>query len=110
MQRGDMNETDHNCLKIIDRETDYVLGVNSPIQLKPILPSANWLPYVDFYESQRVSDGDTNGCVLFTTQESFDAQMNLLIETGKVPPDALQLLHDLGYFDIGTDGKEHFHT
>ena len=100
---------DH-CLIIKPRATDYVLGANSPIELKSNLPSANWLPYTEFFERQLIANGDTDGCVLFTAQESFDAQMELLIQSGKIDATTLALFNSLGYMDTGMDGKPHFHS
>ncbi len=100
----------HNCLIISPRETDYVLGVNSPLQMKAVLPSGNWLPYIEFYERQLLNTGDTDGCVLFTAQESFDAQIEQLIESGAITQKTIDWFDSLGYMDIGTDGKKHFHS
>ena len=71
----------------------------------------NWLPYIEYYERQLLNGGDSNGCVLFTWQEDFDAQVNYLIENGKIPQSLLDQFSAWGYMDSNSnDGKPHFHT
>lgn len=65
-----MDQT-HSCLVIKPRATDWIKGVNSPIAFKAV-NDGNWLPYIEFFERQMLTFGDTNGCVLFTAQEAFD--------------------------------------
>lgn len=99
---------DHVCLKIVPRETDYIKGVNSPLQFKAV-SDGNWTPRLAFFESQKIQF-ETNGCVLFTAQESFDAQMDNLISLGQIPQSALDWFTAQGYMDMGLDGKLHFHS
>ena len=99
---------DHSCVKIDIRPTDYVMGDGRLTGL-PILPSGNWLPYTEFYERQKINF-ETDGCVLFTAQESFDAQMEYLIENNQVPQFVMDFLNSNGYMDTGLDGKKHFHS
>lgn len=102
-------DANHSCLVIKPRATDYVKGVNSPIVYKAV-SSGNWVPYIEFFERQMLTSGDTDGCVLFTTQETFDAQIERMIQAGEITLATLQVFNDLGYLDTGTDGKPHFHT
>lgn len=99
--------TNHTCLIIKPRATDYIKGTNSPIQFKAVT-SGDWTSHLYFNELQKINDFETNGCVLFTAQESFDAQMDVIWPT--LPQSVQQQITDMGYLDIGTDGKLHFHS
>lgn len=97
-----------NCLKIRVDATDYIKGVNSPIVFKA--NTTNWNPYLKFFESQKLQF-ETDGCVLFTAQESFDGQMEYLISSGQISASLLSLFNQLGYMDTNSlDGKAHFHS
>ena len=63
-------------------EADGLLGGDGNIKLGavPPVPSGNWLPYYEFFERQMLTYGDTECCVLFTTQEAFDAQIEQQID------------------------------
>lgn len=98
----------HSCVKIVPRSTDYIKGVNSPINFKAV-SNGNWTSRLEFFESQKIQF-ETNGCVLFTAQESFDAQMDNLIVLGQIPQTALDWFTAQGYMDMGFDGKLHFHS
>lgn len=100
---------DHNCLIIKPRASDYVLGSNSPISFKAV-SSGDWTNRLDFFEAQEINGWDTNGCVLFAAQESFDSQMDNLIATNQIPAGTLSQFNAMGYMDIGLDGKTHFHS
>jgi hypothetical protein len=101
---------DHHCLVIKPRSSDYIKGVNSPIVFKAV-SDGNWTPRIEFFENQDLAPwGDTNGCVLFAAQESFDAQMDNLIATGQMPPAILAQFNSMGYMDLGRDGLPHFHS
>jgi hypothetical protein len=103
-----MNNT-HTCLVLKPNTTDWKLG---SIPLKSNLPSGNWLTYTEFFERQQIDGFETDGCVCFSTQESFDAQMEFLIQTGQIPATVLSLFTSLGYMDSvnSTDKQPHFHT
>jgi hypothetical protein len=90
------------------RPTDYIKGVNSPILFKAVT-SGNWTSRLEFFENQAIGF-ESNGCVLFAAQESFDAQMDELIARGSVPADMLAQFHAMGYMDLGLDGLPHFHS
>jgi hypothetical protein len=71
----------------------------------------NWKPYIDFYEGQLIEGQDSDGCVLFSTQEAFDAQINYLIANNQIPAGTLNLFTELGFMDSNSlDGKAHFHS
>lgn len=91
-------------MKFIPQPTDF------RNTLKGTPKTSNWLPYVSFFESQLIEGQDSDGCEFFTTQESFDAQMNFLIDTGVIPASLVATFTSLGYMDAGTDGKLHFHS
>lgn len=95
----------HCCLKIEPRETDYLKGVSSPIPFRSV--TEDWSKHLYFFERQKFS-WDTNGCVLFTAQESFDAQIDALFVS--LPQKVRTKIADMGYLDIGKDGQLHFHS
>ncbi len=100
----------HSCVKIQVRPTDFKMG-DGQIPSSVRVADGNWLPYIEFYERQLLNTGDSNGCVIFTFQESFDAQMNYLILTNKISEELLTLFNRLGYMDTNSlDGAAHFHT
>jgi hypothetical protein len=83
------------------------MGANSPIAIKSV--SSDWSQHLKFFERQAIGF-ETDGCVLFTAQESFDAQMDALFQNGTISPDNWQKILALGYGDIGIDGNLHFHS
>jgi hypothetical protein len=101
--------TDHKDLIIKPRSTDYLMG-DGNVTLKAVLSTGDWLPYVEFFERQMLVGGDSNGCVLFTAQESFDAQIEYLIQNGLIDPSVMEWFTLNGYMDTGIDGHPHFHT
>jgi hypothetical protein len=101
---------EHNCLIIKDRPTDYVMGGVDPIVFKSNLPSGNWDEYIEYYEPQKYSF-DTDGCVIFSAQESFDAQINRMIQNNELSEETLTFFNREGYMDTNSlDGSAHFHT
>ena len=96
----------HSCLKISVRPTDYVFGSQLPFKS---LYGGDWTPYLKFFEDQRVADGDTDDCVIFTAQESFDAQIEAMMPN--LDPGMIELMNQLGFMDTNSlDGKAHFHS
>jgi len=99
---------EHRCLILKPRATDYVKGVDSPIAFKAVVE--NWEPHFGFFERQLIGF-ETNGCVLFSTQEDFDAQIDALIADGTVPATMLTQFESMGYMDTNSrDGTSHFHS
>lgn len=94
-------------LKIEPRATDYVLGSSSPITFTAANPIGDWTSHIFFYEPQKLQF-ETDGCVLFTFQESFDAQMDLIYPTLSL--DIQSKIIEMGFMDTGTDGNLHFHS
>jgi hypothetical protein len=87
------------------RSTDWIKGISSPIVFKAV--TDNWVTHLEFFETQKDSF-ETNGCVLFTTQESFDAQMDALWPT--IPLAVQAQITSMGFMQTGTDGQLHFHS
>ncbi len=100
---------EHKCLKVIKRDSDFLVGDG---QLKLTGATAeNWLAHLDFFEKQRVSDGDTNDCWAYWAQEALDAQMDALISERKIPPFVVDWFDSAGFMDGSSlDGNPHFHT
>ena len=102
-------QTRHKCVITRIDSRDYIKGVNSSIPFKAV-SNGDWGPRIEFFEPQKINGWDCDGCVLFAAQESFDAQMDNLIQTKQVPQGTLDLFNQLGYMDIGTDNNPHFHS
>lgn len=97
--------TNHSCIKIQVRPTDYVKGVNSPIVFKAV--TNDWTAHLQFKECQKLQF-ETDGCVPFTAQESFDAQMDQ--QFSSLPANLQSQITAMGYMDIGDDRNPHFHS
>ena len=68
----------------------------------------NWSQHIEFFENQLLAGTDTDGCEFFTGQESFDAQMDILMAT--LPAQVVSQIDALGFLDTGNDGQKHFHS
>lgn len=98
-------------LKLEIRPTDFKMGDgNIVLQGTPPVPSGDWTPFVEFFERQMLNSGDSDSCVLFTTQENLDAQIEQQIQSGAISPQTVAWFDSLGYMDVGTDNLKHFHT
>ena len=85
---------------------DWLMG-DGHIAFKSVC--SDWSQHIDFYEGQLVENGDTDDCVIFTAQESFDAQMDNLFPT--FPPEVQQQISAMGFMDMSSvDNKPHFHS
>lgn len=103
-----MNE--HSCIIIDPRDTDYIKDQNSPIIFKAIQGDGDWTEHIDFFEWQKFV-WDTDACVFFAQQESFDAQVNHQIENGQVSLSLMEWLTANGYMDgQSRDGTPRFHS
>lgn len=88
---------------------DYVLG-DGHIPLKGGNP--DWTGNYWFDELQKIGGFETDCCVIFGEQESFDAQVDRLIQQGQISQSILDWFTLNGYMDSvnSSDGKPHFHT
>ncbi len=89
------------------RPTDYIKGVSSPIPFKAVT-SGDWTPHIQFFEPQRLLDGDTDDCEFYTQQESFDCQMDVQLQSA--PQSIIAQLTLLGFMDTASDGSMRFHS
>lgn len=96
----------HTCLKIRPRDTDFVLGSNSPIVFKAV-SSGDWTSHAQFFERQKYAY-ESNGCVCFSAQEDFDAQIDLLLNSQSAEFRAT--IAAMGYMATGRDGQLHFQS
>ena len=105
-------ENNHSCLKIVSRPSDFLAGVSSPIPFKSIRPSGDWTSSDKFFERQSFGNFDTEGCVVFACQETIDAQIDYLIQSGQIDTNLLELFNKLGFMDSvnSLDGVSHFHS
>lgn len=95
-----------NPLLIKPLGADYIKGKNSPVQFKAL--TYEWESHLQFFERQRNPNFETDGCELFTSQESFDAQMDVLMPT--FPKYLIDEITSMGFMDTGRDGQPHFHS
>ena len=94
------------------RPTDYKFGDNK-IVFKAVIQTGDWSNHMWFNETQLLLDGqDTDDCVPFSVQESFDMQMDALISNGTIPIELVNSFTTLGYMDSvnSTDKLPHFHS
>ena len=96
----------HRPLILTPRPTDWIFGANSPISFKAV--SNDWQSHFNFFEHQKLADGDDDDCWDYTAQESLDAQFDVLL--ANADPALSAWLDSAGYMDIGTDGRKHFHS
>ncbi len=95
-----------HSLIIKPHDTDYQLG-DGQIEFKAVT-NGDWRKYFQSHENQRNPNFETDGCVLFTAQEVFDAQMDALWPTF---PDSIKAkLIGMHYLDYGLDKQLHFHS
>ncbi|MFP5260999.1 MAG: hypothetical protein ACLGJB_03735 [Blastocatellia bacterium] len=84
--------------------TDYIAGVNSPIQYKENNPTGDWTAALPSDELQVGLYFDSMACVSFSACNTLETQLNYLKD--RLSVDSLQWLHDKGYFDA--NGKFNF--
>lgn len=100
----------HKCLIVRRDPNDWVLG-DGNIKLKAT-GNPNWTANYHFRELQEIAGFETDDCVIFSFQESFDAQMDRLIQDGQVPQAIVDWFTAQGYMDaVNSDDKlPHFHS
>jgi len=100
----------HCCLKIKYDPRDFQLG-DGKIKLKGF-GNPDWTSNYHFKERQSFDGFDTDSCVIFGFQKSYDAQMDALIQAGQLPQSLIDFFTTNGYMDSvnSIDNKPHFHT
>ena len=100
----------HSCLKTEYRATDWIRGVNSPLNLSGTSIN-DWQPFFHFKERQDI-DFETDDCVIFSASEITDAEIDYLISVGKIPQATLDYFTSAGFMDSvnSDDSKPHFHS
>lgn len=93
-------------LVIKPRPSDFTFG-DGNIPFKAVT-NGDWGSHIFFAENQRNPNFETSGCVCYTAQESFDAQLDALWQT--LPIETQAEIIKFGYMDSGTDGNAHPHT
>lgn len=87
---------------------DWRLG-DGNIPLKGGNP--DWTGNYWFQELQKINGFETECCVIFSEEESVDAQVDRLIQQGAVAQSIIDWFTLNGYMDSNSsDGKPHFHT
>ena len=104
-------DNNHSCVRVDMKPTDYVAGDGHIVlgAVPPVL-SGDWSPYYEFFERQMLNSGDSESCVLFTTQQAMDSQVEQQIQSGVISAQTVAWFDSLGYMDVGADGKKHFHS
>lgn len=103
-----MNKT----FKVEIRPTDYKWN-DGHIKFSAVNPSGDWSGHIWFNEVQLLLDGvDTDDCVPFSCQESFDMQIDALISSGTIPQSIITQFENMGFMDSvnSTDKLPHFHS
>lgn len=101
-----MIQLKHSFIPTI-RDTDWRAG-DGNIVFSAVVPNASWTPFFHFLERQKFSY-DSDGCEVFSTQEIIDAEIDQLIQSGKVGQDVVSHLTALGFMDSNSDDGKHVH-
>ena len=104
-------KTFHKCLITAPRPTDYFMG-DGHIVFSAVLASGDWSKYFHFNEHQKELGFDCDGCVCFSCQKIFDAQVDYLIQSGQIQRSVISNFTALGFMDaVNSDDKlSHFHS
>lgn len=82
-----------------DRDSrDFVRGFTSAITPVVNMPNRDWIEYLPTYIAQKYKF-DCNNCTGFSFSNTFETQMNWLVDTGVLAGEALKWFQDNGYFD-----------
>lgn len=94
----------HNCISIVPRPTDWIKGVNSPIEFKAV-SAGNWATWLPDMDLQKINGYESDACVPFSAAQSIATQLNYFMKTGQLPQPHLDFLKNNNY--IGVDGLVH---
>lgn len=94
-------------LIIKPRDSDYVLGANSPLALESV-NNGDWTSHQWFIEKQRNGLFDSDGCACYYSNKLLDVWMDFLMPS--FPPSLLEQFQFMGFMDLGRDGLAHFHS
>jgi hypothetical protein len=100
----------HSCLIIRYDPRDWQLG-DGNVKMRAA-GNPNWTGNYHFRELQMIGGFDNEDCVIYGFQESFDAQMDRLIQAGEVDETIIEWFNLNGYMDSvnSDDQKAHFHS
>lgn len=101
-------DTNHSCLNINIRPSDYHYG-DGRLRLGGVT-TQNWISHFDFFVPQRITGGDTDDCWDFGATKNLDAFMDAMISDNVLPASVVQKITAMGFMDKGIDGKFHFHS
>ena len=98
-----MNKIIQTGLIIKKRKSDYIAGVNSPIQADDILVSGDWENFLPLGERQNNPFVfDTLSCSTFSGLNTVETWVNYYLEKDLIPGDYMDELMDLGFFKDGS--------
>ena len=108
---ADLERGENSGVIIKVRPLDFRVGAETGIQYESRVPSGDWRPYKPTDEWQRRRVGgrlgyDTNSCITFAGNNTLEGQTRFLIDSGRMPEEALAFLRDGNYFD--EDGNVNF--
>lgn len=81
------------------RETDYIAGVNSPIEYKPYNHMGKWTVFLPREERQGGVYFDSMACVTFSALNCLETQVRALISYQLMPREMIKELTNEGYFN-----------
>ncbi len=85
----------------LPRPTDFVAGAVTGILPEVRLESGDWTPFLPSAEAQSGVYFDTMACVTFSALNVIEAQLNLMLATGKLPAVSVARLTELGFLKDG---------
>lgn len=88
------------------RATDFMAGAETALAAAVQLPTGDWTPYLPQGERQSSRYFDTMACVSFSALNIIEAQINLMLASGKVPQDVQDKMRTLGY--LNASGQVNF--
>lgn len=109
---ADLEKGENSGVIVKVRPLDFRVGAETGIQYEIRVPNGDWKLWkpTDEWQRRRSASGqlgyDTNSCVTFSGNNTLEAQLRFLIDSGKVPEEAMNFLRDGGYFD--EDGNPNF--
>lgn len=82
-------------------ETDWISGVDSPLEAEDINPTGDWTLYLPENEAQSGVYFDTYACVTYSALNCIEAQIRALIGYQKLPKGHIDKLTELGFMGSG---------
>ena len=91
---------DYQGVKFGTQPTDYVAGVNTPLGVNIINPSADWDIYRTEHELQN-KGYETSACTIFSDLDIIETIFMYYLKNSLIPPGDVLWLKNNGYFNNG---------